>query len=466
MGPIVRAELRSAWSAWLSVVIAFIVTSFAIVLPLLALAAIGDTIETGLVPAQEQPALQFVPAWNLALVLLAGLSVISAVTGLVVQARRGSLARLALAGATPRQVARIVLAQVAVVAAFGALVGAVLALLALPGAVRELLGDRGVDGAVAVVRPDLTQAALGVVIFIAWACLATLRQARIAAAVPPVEALRTAPGAEVRRHQVGRWVGAVILTLAMVGLAVSTIALAPELGTDGADAVLQAAVICMLLTCAILSLSAPMSIGRLTRAWTALVPSRSASWTIARASIVAKGERLSRTVTPIMMAFGLLVGLGVLVASLEVLLAEMGHPGIEQTTTASILVLVGLVLLVSIAGGVSVVLMMSRQREAELALAGVIGATRSQQVLVTVLEGAIITVTATLLGVVMAAVGLIVFVAGLGALGLAAPVIVPWGVLGGVVLVGASVTIAVTTLPVLPSLGRSARVVVAQLAAE
>ncbi len=49
-------------------------------------------------------------------------------------------------------------------------------------------------------------------------------------------------------------------------------------------------------------------------------------------------------------------------------------------------------------GGVSVLLMMSRQRESELALAGIVGATKRQQVLVPVLEGVIITVTATILG--------------------------------------------------------------------
>ncbi len=62
----------------------------------------------------------------------------ASVTALVVQARRGALARLALAGATPGQVSRILMAQLAIVAAAGALVGTLLAIAALPTALAML----------------------------------------------------------------------------------------------------------------------------------------------------------------------------------------------------------------------------------------------------------------------------------------------------------------------------------------
>lgn len=101
MRTLVWAELRGAWSSWLAVLIAFIATSFAIVLALLLLDSMTATIATGQVPAVQAPALQFIPAWNLALAAIGTLSVIGAVTGLVVQSRRGALARLSLAGATP-----------------------------------------------------------------------------------------------------------------------------------------------------------------------------------------------------------------------------------------------------------------------------------------------------------------------------------------------------------------------------
>ena len=466
MGSLVVAELRSAWTAWSAVILAFIATSFAIILPLLALACIEDTIATGLIPELEVPALRFLPIWNLALALLAALNVISAVTGLVVESRRGSLARLALAGATPGQVSRILLAQLALVAGVGAVLGGVLAIAAVPAAVSVAVGDRGIDQSAVVAQPDLGLALVGLVGFIALAMVAGLRQSRVAAAVPAVEALRTIPGASVRRLRIGRWIGAFLLALLIAGIAAATFVMAPQLGIDSGDMVLQSSLICMLLTGSLLSVCAPLTVGLLTRAWTALVPSRSAAWVLARASVIAKGERLARTVTPIMFSIGVLFGLGVLVMSTSALLTSMGRDGLEQAGMSTLLVFVGLVLLVAFAGGVTVLLMMSRQREAELALAGVVGATTRQQVLMSVFEGLIITGTATVLGLAMSGIGMAVFVLGMGSLGLTAPVVVPWHVLAAVLLVGALITVAATTLPVLPSLRRPARTVVAQLAAE
>ena len=466
MRSLIVAELKSAWTAWFAVILAFVATSFALILPLLAWVGVADTIATGLIPESEEPALLFLPIWNLAIALLAALNVIGAVTGLVVESRRGALARLALAGATPGQVSRILLAQLAVVAGLGALIGAILAIAFTPAAVRVAVGDRGVDASVVVAEPDLGMALTGVAVFVLVALVAGLRQSRVAAAVPAVEALRTIPGASVRRRRIGRWIGAFLLAVLIAGIAAATFVAAPTMGVDSADMVLQSALICMLLTGSFLSVCAPLTIGLLTRAWTSLVPSRSAPWVLARASVIAKGERLARTVTPIMFAVGVLFGLGVLLTSTSALLRSMGRDPLDQAGISTLLVFVGLVLLVAIAGGVSVVLMMSRQREAELALAGVVGATPRQQVLMSVFEGLIITGTAMVLGLVMTTIGMVVFVVGMGALGLSAPVAIPWHVLAAVVAVCAPIIIAATTLPVLPSLRRSARTVVAQLAAE
>ena len=60
----------------------------------------------------------------------------------------------------------------------------------------------------------------------------------------------------------------------------------------------------------------------------------------------------------------------------------------------------------------------------------------------------------------------VVFVVGLNEIGFRASVIMPWGLLVSVVLICTAVVVASTTLPVLPSLRRSARQVVAQLSAE
>ena len=468
MRALIIAELRAAWSSWLAVLIAFVVTSFAIVLAVLAIDSLLATIASGAVPESETSALIFLPAWNLALAIVGTLSVIGAVTGLVVQARRGALARLALAGATPAQVSRILLGQVGIVALAGAVPGSVLAIIVQPFAIAEAIGERGVAASVAVVRVDPLLVLVGAGGFVLFALLAGLRQARVAAAVAPVEALRTIPGAAVRRRQVFRWIAAVLVTVGMVLIAAVAIAPPPPHGGDGGDPLMQAAVFCILFTSVALSLSAPLSIGLLTRAWTALVPSQSASWVLARSAVIARGERLTRTVTPIAMAVGLLVGMQAIAGSVIAVLAALQREQIEHAGTAAILGLVGLVLLISVSGGVAVVLMMSRQREAELALAGVVGATRRQQVMIPVFEGIIITVTATILGLVMTAVGVAVFVVGTNNLGRGAiaPVVVPWLELVVVVVICAAIVVASTTLPVLRSLGRPARQVAAQLAAE
>lgn len=468
MGAFILAELRAAWSSWVAVLVAFVVTSFAIVLATLAIDSLNATVASGNVPREEGPALLFLPSWNLGLAIIGTLSVIGAVTGLVVQARRGAMARLSLAGASPRQVSRILLGQLALVALAGSVAGIVLAVVAQPFFIAEAVGERGLSGEIGIVRVSPVLILLATAGFLVVALLAGLRQARVAAAVPPVEALREASGVAPRRRQIGRWILAVLVGVATIAVAAAAIATAPSLGVDSGDTVLQAAVICMLLTSVVLSLSAPLTIGLLTRAWTALIPVRSASWILARSGVMARGERLARTVTPIMMAVGLLVGMQALSYSVTSVLEQLDRGPIEHASTGAILGLVGLVLLISISGGVSVVLIMSRQREAELALAGVVGATRRQQVLVPVLEGVILTVTAAILGLIMAAVGVVVFATGTTALGLGvtAPIIIPWVDFAVVTLVCGLIVTASTTLPVLRSLGRPARQVVAQLAAE
>lgn len=466
MRTLIIAELKGAWSSWFAVLISFVATSFALVLALLVMGSMEATIATGIVPALNVPALQFVPGWNLGLAVVGTLSVIGAVTGLVVQARRGALARLSLAGATPGQVSRILLGQLVIVSVLGAVIGIILAISLQPAALAMLLEDRDVDASGAVVRTDPMLIAIGGLGFVLVALLAGLRQARVAASIAPVEALRTVPGAQTSSRRIGRWVIAALLAAVIVAMGVLGAVIAPELGEDGGDTVLQVSVAALLLSGVMLALAAPLTIGLLTRGWTALIPTRSASWVLARASIIAKGERLARTVTPIALTIGLLVGLGTIVASISVLLASMGHPGLSNATLLSTLTLIALVLIISISGGVSVVLMMSRQREAELALAGVVGATPRQQVLVTVFEGVIITVTATLLGLAMTAIGMIVFVTGLASLGLQAPFVIPWGDFAAVTGICAVVVIAATTLPALPSLRRPARQVVAQLSGE
>lgn len=139
--------------------------------------------------------------------------------------------------------------------------------------------------------------------------------------MPPVEAFRAAAtGASTNRRQFGRWIGVTLIALAIAGLFAFVRVLAPSADGDGGDIVLQLSVMCVLLAGMMLSLAAPLSVGLLTRGWTALVPVRTAAWVIARSSVIVRGERLARTVTPIMLAIGLLVGLGAITSSIVAML--------------------------------------------------------------------------------------------------------------------------------------------------
>jgi len=105
-----------------------------------------------------------------------------------------------------------------------------------------------------------------------------------------------------------------------------------------------------------------------------------------------------------MMTIGLFLGMTCTVGSLQ---SSFDASGITRdlvgTGWRAMIVLLGLPLLVSLSGGVGSLIMMSKQRDAELALLGVAGATPRQRVLVPLLEAVIISVTATILGFVMSA---------------------------------------------------------------
>ena len=127
---------------------------------------------------------------------------------------------------------------------------------------------------------------------------------------------------------------------------------------------------------------------------------------------------------------------------------------------------VGLPLAIAIAGSVGNLAMMSRQRDAELALAGVIGATPVHQRLLPVLEATMVVGTAALMGLVMAAASGAVLAYGLQ---FAVPVTtmsMPIGSLLWITLASWLVTVLATTVPSLPALRHPAPAVIARLVAD
>lgn len=208
-----------------------------------------------------------------------------------------------------------------------------------------------------------------------------------------------------------------------------------------------------------------MIVGPLTDLWTRLVPMPGPTWHLARHTVAAQSDRLVKSVVPTMFAVGLLFGMMSLGDSLSQTLLANGGPKLDGTSITSLMAAIGLPLLIATAGSVGNLVMMSRRRDAELALDGVIGATPVQQRIVPALEATMVTGTAVLLGLMMAATCVGVWAYGMQYAYPKTVFAMPIGTLlwvGGITWL---VTMSATVLPSLPALRRPAPRVIARLIA-
>lgn len=466
MNPLHLAEIRGARLAWAAVSLTFIVTNAAAALALLVSGSAAAAHPVGPDQASEVDSLVALGGFNAVLVALVALAVIGSATQLVVSSRRGAIARLALAGATPRQVVGTVMTQLAVVSLASAIVGDVVAILSLDRALEYVQSDPATP---IIIEPHVSVSMLllanGGCLLVAL--LGGLRQSLLASRIPPVEALREAS----RPARTRVWVVAVKVLLCAAGIAGSLALVADPTLIDERDrmqVVLQVSLLHLVLAGALLSSAAPFTVAWLARAWTAMVPVRSGTWHLARNTVVAKGDRLAKSVVPVMFTVGFLIGMLIMGETLVASLAAGGAPvdDFSSEGLGSLLVLLGLPLAVSISGAVGSLVMMTRQRSAELALDGVLGATPAQRAAIPVLEALIVTITATMLAAVMVAMMLVVpvlhFETVLGGFAVG----VPWLVVVQVVGALAAVVVAATALPATPSLRQPAPKVIARLVAD
>lgn len=465
------ADLRDSWLAWLGVSIAFVTLNFSLAISGIALTSAASS-SSALGPDGAQ-LLRVDGLVNIVLSSLVGLAVIGAATALVVTSRRGALARVLLAGATPGQVTLLVTTQITAVALASSVVGSLLAVSLAPVALRLVVQDRGLAGVDPTISMPLL---LGTAIGCALLCvLGGLRQAHAASAIPPVEALREATSGvtrtEGRLHRVLRGLrfvvsmAALLVMFVFVAAAGSTVATEPEAGKDLVSMVTQLAFVAVPVAGLALTAILPWIVGPVTRVWTGALPIRSAPWHLARHTVLAKRDRLIRSIVPVMFSVGLVFGLMAVGATFAGVAERLGVGQLEGSSATSLLTLVGLPLAVAVAGAVGNLVMMSRQRSAELALDGVIGATPPQQLLIPVFEALIITLTASILGLIMATAGGSLLALGLSQVLPQAQLVMPWGLLGGSVLVCLAVVMAATVLPVLRALGTSAPTVIARFVA-
>ena len=469
MRRIVLAELRDSWPAWLGVSVGFVTTGFGLALSALVLwsgfVASGTTL-----PEQEAFTYAFQGGLNLVLCLVVGLSVVSAGTGLVIDSRRGAVARLALTGATPAQVVGTVLNQLTVVALASAVIGDVLAAFALEPTLVYLMRERGVDS-IGVPAPPVIDLGVLFLVDAAWVLvvlLGGLRQARRGSRIPPVEALRQAQGLAGRRPRaVGRWIRAVVAMLLTAAMFAAVPVLAADRNKETFSQIMQLNLLTLVLAGWLLSQLVPLLVRPLTAAWTRLVPTRDPSWLMARATVLAKADRLAGSVTPVMFTTGLTFGLLGLPATYNACFAASGFGvTLEHVSPATFTVFLGPALAIAMAGSVGSLFMMSKQRDAELALLGIAGATPAQRTAAATLEAVIVTVTAAILGLVMVAVAFAHLAYGTPAAGLVFALSVPVLPFLVAMLVTGAITAAATVLPTQRSLGLPEPKVVARLVAE
>lgn len=461
------AELRSSWPAWLGVSVGFIVINFSLSLCALVILSGLNAIDAKVMRLEDSAAFTLTTAFQLVVCVIVAMSVINASTSLVVDARRAWLARLALAGASPGQVIGTIMTQLAAVSLASAVIGGVLAMAALPTALLYLAAERGAEVPVPEAVYAFWPLAAASLLSIGVAVLGGYRQAHLATNIPPVEALRLAVGARRERMGVLRWLGAGFTLLVIVAIGVALPLLTANRNKETVSNVLQLAFLLLFMMALLFAFLAPVIVGPVTRAWTKLVPSFDPSWDLARTTAVVKADRLSKSVIPVMTAIALIFGMIGISETLNASMAASGFDlALEHVGALSFITILGLPLAIAVSGGVGALVMMSKQRDAELALSGIVGTTPGQRLAMPVMEGAIIAVTGAVLGLVCAAVSIVYMGAAFPLVELEWGFSLPVAELLGAFALAALVTIAATTLPTLPSLRRPEPKVIARLVAE
>lgn len=466
------AELRDSWTAWLGVCLAFVVTNLSFANSALVQASGWAAVRKGELDLMASGEFTLVPISNYVFSGLVGLTVIATSASMVVDARRGSLARLALAGATPAQVVRTVMLQLLAVSLAAAVIADLIAVATLQPWLAFL--TTGLDSGEVIKQPapvyDLGAVLLANAGVVLVALLGGYGQARRAAAVPPVEALRQAAAPPPPRMRVLSWVMLVVCAGVLALLFAAIIPIASVRDSETVSTLLQMSLVALVLFVVMVAILSPILISPLARGWTALIPTRAAVWQLARKNIYVRGPRFARSVIPIIFTIGLMLGLLALGPTIYATSAASGLDGgpitLDKAGIGAFLSLLGPALAIALAGGVGNLFMMSKQRDAELALLGITGATPDQRRVLPLLEAVILVVTAAIPAV--AALGVMLGYLGISftATGMVPAFAVPaiaWAVsIGGTGLI----MMAATVLPTLGALRLPEPRVIARLAAE
>jgi len=227
-------------------------------------------------------------------------AVIASAFGLSVAQRRRDLALLRIVGATPRQVARMVRAEAALVGVAGSALGCLLGVIWAPLLARWIAG-RGLSPAWFSVQLSAGSAPALVIAFLAGVAVAVasvLVAARRAGMIRPTEALREA-AVEPSRISTGRLVGGLGCLLAGIATLVAVALLFPSATSDAKT---EAMIVLLLLGGAVLL--APFLVGPLTRPF-----GHGTAGMLIRAGVRTGPGRAAAAVVPVLIAVGLSVSI-------------------------------------------------------------------------------------------------------------------------------------------------------------
>lgn len=460
------AEIRGSWRSWLSVSLAFIATSFALSAGAIVLTSSMDALAAGRYDTESAMAMGFVVGMNLFVAVLVSIGVLSSSAQLVVNSRRPAIARLALAGATPGQIRNTLTSQLFAIALACGLIGNILALVLQVPLLRYVgsAGDGMDPDAMHAVFPvlPLLGATAGVVLV---ALLAGIPVAARATRIPPIEALRQGTAEPDQQVPTSTKVTFAIFVAVILLISAGSYYAFTLNDFQKGDQIVMVGLMLLVLSGLAMQRGAALLMRPITLGWTSLVRTSSPAWHLARHTVLARSTRLVRTVVPVMFAVGLSVGLIVLFEIFTVLIERKFGVEEQADTLTGLILLVGLGFMIALAGGVGNLLMMGRQRDAELALAGISGATEDQQRAIVGFEGLIVGGTAVILGLIMAAYAVIY--ATVAFVLFAEPVFAINLVEVGIVIVGAlGLCVLATMLPALPTLRQPPQKVVARLIAD
>lgn len=464
------AELRASWPAWAGVAITFVTVNAALAMTLVILYTGFVRLAAGELPFMASTAYTILQVLNTVMICFVALPIISSATSLVIDSRRGALARLSLSGATPQQVRGTITSQLVAVSVVSAVVGDLIGL----ALVRPMiwLGDLAARAeplhqSIEPVFSPLPLIAASL-LCVAVAVVGGRRQARLASEIPPVEALRQA-AAPARTGKMTAWACARLAVLLLLALAMFA-SVPLQVAHPYKETVSNLLIIGFLqifVWGALLAQVAPVLVRPVTLLWTGLVPSRDPAWLLARATVSARVERLYKSVVPVMFTIGIAVAsVGLGASMVGTLAASVTGVRLEGASWESLVQTLGAPLGIALAGGVGSLLMMGRQRQAELALAGIVGATPTQRTAIPLLEASIITVTAFLLALGMVVPAYAFQAYSLTAAGLSYHLNVPFAVMAAAVAICFVITVAATVLPTLRSQRQPEPRVVARLVAD